>query len=175
MRGIRTFAQVFQYLVDDQDWPLELPDQLEDRRSHCRHLRLGSGRVGHTCGAPQGLQAAAADASPDGESALGRVLLGIQRTEVAVHADPSLATGSGHQEARRRLRRAGRPGHSTDLLFVVITGTGDDVELHLLAFQGSDPQTAEFRSLAWRPAHAPSRHLQRLSEGVASLPGLADR
>ena len=28
-RGIRTFAQVFQYLVDDQGWPLELPD-LED-------------------------------------------------------------------------------------------------------------------------------------------------
>ena len=54
---------------------------------------------------------------------------------------------------------------------MVITGTGDDVEIHLLAFQGSDPQTAEFRSLAWRPAHAPPRHLQRLNEEL--LPCLA--
>ena len=54
---------------------------------------------------------------------------------------------------------------------MVITGTRDDVEIHLLAFQGSDPQTAEFRSLAWRPAHAPPRHLQRLNEEL--LPCLA--
>ena len=30
MRGIRTFAQVFQYLVDDQDWPADLSDRLAD-------------------------------------------------------------------------------------------------------------------------------------------------
>ena len=57
-------------------------------------------------------------------------------------------------------RAAGLSGTRTwalsDLLFIVITGTGDDVEVHLLAFQGGDPQTAEFRSLAWRPAHAPA-------------------
>jgi len=58
-----------------------------------------------------------------------------------------------------------------DLMFIVITGTGDDAELHFLAFRGRDPQTAEFRSLAWRPAHAPARHLQRLSEEL--LPCLA--
>ena len=45
------------------------------------------------------------------------------------------------------------------------------VELHVLAFKGSDPQTAEFRSLAWRPAHTPTPHLQRLSEEL--LPCLA--
>ena len=28
MRGIRTFAQVVQYLVDDQGWPLDDPDCL---------------------------------------------------------------------------------------------------------------------------------------------------
>ena len=65
-----------------------------------------------------------------------------------------------------------RPTWALDsLLFIVITGTGDDVELHVLAFKGDNPQTAEFRSLAWRPAHAPTRHLQRLSEEL--LPCLA--
>ena len=29
MRGIRTFAQVFQYLVDDQRWPDDLSDRLD--------------------------------------------------------------------------------------------------------------------------------------------------
>ena len=30
MRGIRTFAQVFQYLVDDEGWPLDLQGRLVD-------------------------------------------------------------------------------------------------------------------------------------------------
>lgn len=57
-----------------------------------------------------------------------------------------------------------------DLLFFVITGADDSLELHLLAFHGNTSQSAEPRSLAWRPAQSPSRHLNRLSREL--LPGL---
>ena len=66
-----------------------------------------------------------------------------------------------------KMRRAGetsRPSWQLNrLLFFVIVGTGDSVELHVVAFRGDSPQTAEVRSLTWQPAHSPARHLQRLA------------
>ena len=170
MRGIRTFAQVFQYLVDDQGWPLELPDQLEDND----------------------LTAVTYDWDPAELGIPAERLKDFKRLQQMRPLTVNQPWGvfflefSGprlrYTPIRRLLRAlvtkkrvaaaASRPTWALDdLLFVVITGTGDDVELHLLAFHGSDPQTAEFRSLAWRPAHAPSRHLQRLNEEL--LPCLA--
>ena len=170
MRGIRTFAQVFQYLVDDQDWPLELPDQLEE----------------------DDLTAVTYDWDPAELGIPAERLKDFKRLQQMRPLTVNQPWGvfflefSGprlrYTPIRRLLRAlvtkkrvagaASRPTWAlADLLFVVITGTGDEVEIHLLAFQGSDPQTAEFRSLAWRPAHAPPRHLQRLSEEL--LPCLA--
>ena len=169
MRGIRTFAQVFQYLVDDQGWPIELPD-LED----------------------DDLTAVTYDWDPAEMGVPAEQFKDLRRLQQMRPLTAKQPWGVfflefGGSRLRyapiRRLLRAlvtkkratGPAGTRTwaldDLLFVVITGTGDDVELHVLAFKGSDPQTAEFRSLAWRPAHAPTRHLQRLSEEL--LPCLA--
>ena len=58
-----------------------------------------------------------------------------------------------------------------DLLFMVITGVDDSMQLHLLAFSGGDPRSAGFLPLAWRPVQSPDRHLRRLAEEL--LPRLA--
>ena len=50
-----------------------------------------------------------------------------------------------------------------DLLFIVSTGAGETMELHLITFRGDSPQGAEFRSLSWR-ADTPTGHLRRLAE-----------
>ena len=170
MRGIRTFAQVFQYLVDAQGWPADLSDRLDD----------------------DDLTAVTYDWDPDELGIPVERLDDLKRLQQMRPLTANQPWGvfflqfSGPRLRYTPIRRLLRAlvtkkravGAATtptwaleDLLFVVITGTGDDVELHFLAFQGSNPQTAEFRSLAWRPAHAPTRHLQRLSDEL--LPCLA--
>ena len=169
MRGIRTFAQVFQYLVDVQGWPLELPDLEDDDLTAVTYdwdpaeLGIPAERLKDfkrlqqmrplTVNQPWGVFFLEFSGPRLRYTPIRRLLRGLVTKKRAAGA-------------------ASRPTWAlADLLFVVITGTGDEVEIHLLAFQGSDPQTAEFRSLAWRPAHAPPRHLQRLSEEL--LPCLA--
>ena len=169
MRGIRTFAQVFQYLVDVQGWPLELPDLEDDDLTAVTYdwdpaeLGIPAERLKDfkrlqqmrplTVNQPWGVFFLEFGGPRLRYTPIRRLLRGLVTKKRAAGA-------------------ASRPTWAlADLLFVVITGTGDDAEIHLLAFQGSDPQTAEFRSLAWRPAHAPPRHLQRLNEEL--LPCLA--
>ncbi len=169
LRRLRTFAQVFQYLVDDQGWPIDLPD-LED----------------------DDLTAVTYDWDPDELGISAAQLKDLSRLQQMRPLTANQPWGVFFLEFRgprlrygpiRRLLRAlvtkkrtagtacTRTWALSDLLFIVITGTGDAVELHVLAFKGSDPQTAEFRSLAWRPAHTPTPHLRRLSEDL--LPCLA--
>ena len=169
MRGIRTFAQVFQYLVDDQGWPLELPDLEDDDLTAVTYdwdpveLGIPAQRLKDfkrlqqmrplTVNQPWGV-------------------FFLEFSGPRLRYTPIRRLLRGLVTKKRAAAAANRPTWALDdLLFVVITGTGDDAEIHLLAFHGSDPQTAEFRSLAWRPAHAPPRHLQRLNEEL--LPCLA--
>ena len=58
-----------------------------------------------------------------------------------------------------------------DLLFLVTTDAGDEVELHLVAFKDVGDPTPEIRSLPWRPGHSPHQHLTRMEEEL--LPRLA--
>ena len=169
MRGIRTFAQVFQYLVDGQGWPLELPDLEDDDLTAVTYdwdpveLGIPADRLGDlkrlqqmrplTVNQPWGVFFLEFSGPRLRYTPIRRLLRALV-TKKRAAAAASRRTWALH-----------------DLLFVVITGTGDEVEIHLLAFHGSDPQTAEFRSLAWRPAHAPPRHLQRLNKEL--LPCLA--
>ena len=169
MRGIRTFAQVFQYLVDGQGWPLELPDLEDDDLTAVTYdwdpveLGIPADRLGDlkrlqqmrplTVNQPWGVFFLEFSGPRLRYTPIRRLLRALVTKKRAAAA------------ASRRTWAL------DDLLFVVITGTGDEVEIHLLAFHGSDPQTAEFRSLAWRPAHAPPRHLQRLNKEL--LPCLA--
>ena len=170
MRGIRTFAQVFQYLVDDQGWPLDVSDLHDDEdltavtydwdpgelgipAERLRDLRRLQQMRPLTAGQPWGvffLEFAGSRLPRTQVRRLLRALVHRKRT----------AAGAGNRTWRL-----------DDLLFVVITGTGDSVELHVVAFRGNDPHTAEFRPLSWRPAQSPTRHLRRLSEEL--LPHLA--
>lgn len=169
MRGIRTFAQVFQYLVDDQGWPIELPD-LEDDDLSAVTYDWDADELGIPAEQLKDLSRLQQMRPLTANQPWGVFFLEFR--------GPRLRYGPIRRLLRAlvtKKRAAGAASTRTwalsDLLFVVITGTGDDVELHVLAFKGSDPRTAEFRSLAWRPAHAPTRHLQRLSEEL--LPCLA--
>lgn len=58
-----------------------------------------------------------------------------------------------------------------DLLFLVTTDAGDEVELHLVAFKDVGDPTPEVRSLPWRPGHSPHQHLTRMETEL--LPRLA--
>ena len=164
LRGIRTFAQVVQYLVDVQDWPLEEPDDLTDvtydwdpaemgvSSEHLDDLTRFQQMRPLTANQPWGVFFLAFSGS--------RLRYGPIRRLLRALVTKKRATGSGL-----------RTWDLSDLLFVVITGTGDVEEVHVLAFRGDDPQTAEFRSLSWRPDHTPELHLRRLSEEL--LPRLA--
>lgn len=170
LRGIRTFAQVVQYLVDDQGWPDDLSYRL----------------------AEDDLTAITYDWDPDELGIPAEQLEDLRRPQQMRPLTANQPWGVFFLEFRgprlrygpvRRLLRAlvttrraagtaDRPAWALeDLLFVVITGTGDDIEVHFLAFQGRNPQTAEFRSLSWRPGQTPIAHLRRLS--IELLPCLA--
>ena len=170
MRGIRTFAQVFQYLVDDQGWPLDLADRLNDDDLTEVTYDWDPAELGIPAEQLKDLSRLQQMRPLTANQPWGVFFLEFR--------GPRLRYGPIRRLLRAlvaKKRTAGTVGARTwalnDLLFIVITGTGDDVELHVLAFTGSDPQSAEFRSLAWRPAHVPTPHLQRLSEEL--LPCLA--
>ncbi len=169
MRGIRTFAQVVQYLVDDQGWPLDDPDCLEDDLTAVTY-DWDAGELGIPVERLDDLRRFQQMRPLTAGQPWGVFFLEF--------GGPRLRYTPIRQLLRAlvtKKRATAGAGTRTwalgDLMFIVITGTGDDAELHFLAFRGRDPQTAEFRSLAWRPAHAPARHLQRLSEEL--LPCLA--
>ena len=170
MRGIRTFAQVFQYLVDDQGWPVDLSDRLDDDDFTAVTYDWDPVEMGIPAERLDDLKRFQQMRPLTVNQPWGVFFVEFSGPRLRYTPIRRLLRGLATKK-----RAAGATTTPTwaleDLLFVVITGTGDDVELHFLAFQGSNPQTAEFRSLAWRPAHAPTRHLQRLSEEL--LPCLA--
>ncbi len=170
LRGIRTFAQLFQYLVDEQGWPVDLPDRLEDHDLTAltydwdpADMGIPAGRLGDL-GRFQQMRPLTAN-QPWGVFFLEfsgprlRITPIRRLLRALVTRKP---TGSAASTPRWDLE---------DLLFFVITGTGDRVEVHLLAFRGEDPRAAEFRSLTWKPIQTPIAHLQRLSTEL--LPYLA--
>ncbi len=56
-----------------------------------------------------------------------------------------------------------------DLLFLVTTDSGDNVELHLVAFRNVGDPTPEIRSLPWRPDLSPHQHLKRMETELLPL------
>ena len=170
MRGIRTLAQMVQYLVDFQGWPLDL-NELEDDLTAFTY---------DWDAAELGIPSEQLRDLEGGELQQMRPLTANQPWGVffmrfrgaRLRYAPIRRLLRALVARKRAAGSASLPSWAlSDLLFVVITGSGDDIELHVLAFSGRDPQSAEFRSLAWRPAHAPARHLQRLSEDL--MPCLA--
>ena len=162
LRRMRTFMEVFRYLVDVRGWPLE-SDHLEN----------------------DDLDAVTYDWDPD---ELGIASDGLRDLRELRQMRPLAANQpwgvfflefSGTRLPRVQIRRLLRAlvakkrtaGASTlptwrldDLLFIVITGSGDSVEVHFVAFRGGDSQTAELRELAWQPVRESQRVLQLLAE-----------
>ena len=170
MRRIRTFAEVFQYLVDVQGWPLEMEHLHDDEDLSAVTYDWDPAELGIPTDRLQDLRRfqqmrpLTAD-QPWGVFFLEFAGARLPRTQVR-----QLLRALVHRK-RASTSPSNRTWHLDDLLFVVITGTGDSVELHLVAFKGDDPANAQFRTLSWRPAQSPSRHLRRLHQEL--LPHLA--
>ena len=92
MRGIRTFAQVFQYLVDDQGWPLELPDQLEDDDLTAVTYDWDPAELGIPAERLKDFKRLQQMRPLTVNQPWGVFFLGVQRAEAALHADPSPAS-----------------------------------------------------------------------------------
>lgn len=163
LRRIRTFAQVFQYLVDVLDWPLETND-FQDEDLTAFTYDWDPGEMGIPADRLRRVwqMRPLTAAQPWGvfflEFAGSRLPITQVRHVLRVLVTSKRAAASGLPTWRL-----------DDLLFVVLTGDADSVELNLLAFRGSDPRSAEFLPLAWRPEQSPSRHLVRLDEELLPL------
>ena len=67
-------------------------------------------------------------------------------------------------ERKRRSARDQKTWALDDLLFIVLTGTGVSVELHLVAFSDEGAGVPTIRTLEWRPGDTPTRRLTRLAD-----------
>ena len=161
LRSIRAFAQVFKYLADERGWPLDTDALDEDDLESLTYdwdpqeLGISPGGLGAlrrlrqmrpvTAGQPWGvffLEFTGARLPITQVRRILRALVARKR-----------ASGNGSRPSWRL----------DDLLFIVSTGAGGTMELHLITFRGDSPQGAEFRSLTWR-ADTPTGHLRRLAE-----------
>ena len=170
MRRIRTFAQVFQYLVDVQDWPLKLEhlDDVEDLSA------ITYGWTPAELGIPPG-RLKDLKRLQQMQRFNSNQPWGVFFLEFAGSRLPRTQIRRLLQALVHRKRASFASDNATwrlkDLLFIVVTGSGDSVELHLVAFSGDDPANTQFRTLSWRPVQSPARHLRRLHEEL--LPHLA--
>lgn len=162
LRGLRTFMEVFRYLVDVRRWPLEVghiededldavtydwdADDLGIPASALRDLRELRQMRPLTVGQPWGvffLEFGGERLPKVQIRSVLRALVAKKRTSAAA--------------ASRRTWRL------DDLLFIVFTGSGDSIEVHFVVFRGADAQTAELRELSWQPVHEARRVLQFLA------------
>ena len=162
LRRIRTEADFFEYLIEELEWPIDTSAQFEPEQLTWEWLP--------------------ADIGVDTEHvrSLGRLRQlrpltasqpwGIFFVEFRGDRLPVAQFRRVAQAFARRPRSASRSGDDRphwdlkNLLFVVTTGSGETVQLHLLALWDRDDRADEIRSLAWRPRQASNRHLQRLHE-----------
>ena len=161
LRSIRAFAQVFKYLADERGWPLDADALDEDDLESLTYdwdpeeFGISPGGLGAlrrlrqmrpvTAGQPWGvffLEFTGARLPITQVRRILRALVARKR-----------ASGNGSRPSWRL----------DDLLFIVSTGAGGTMELHLITFRGDSPQGAEFRSLSWR-TDTPTGHLRRLAE-----------
>ena len=162
LRRIRTFAQVFQYLVDERGWPLDV-DQLEEDDLEALTYDWSTEELGIPADSLRDLRKLRQMRPFVAGQPWGVFFLEFTGQRLPITQIRRLLRALVAR--KRRARMANRPSWQLeDLLFCAITGDESTVELHLLSFQGNNPQTADIRSLTWRPAHSPQRHLQRLAD-----------
>ena len=161
LRRIRTFAQVFKYLVDERGWPLDAEAlDLEDLESLT--YDWDPEELGIPAEALGNLERLRQMRPVTAHQPWGVFFLEFSGVRLPITTVRRILRALVTK--KRATAGAGRPSWDlADLLFIVSTGAAGTVELHFIAFQGDNPATAEFRPLTWTP-DAAMGHLRRLAE-----------
>ena len=162
LRDVRTFMEVFRYLVDVRGWPLEA-DHIEEDDLDAVTYDWDAQDLGIPADGLRDLQ----------ELRQMRPLTagqpwGVFFLEFGGKRLPKVQVRRLLRALVARKRTAGSVTRPTwrldDLLFIVFTGSGNFKEVHFVAFRGDDPQSAELRELSWQPAQERRLVLQLLAE-----------
>jgi len=163
LRRIRTFAQVFKYLVDERGWPLDA-DALDVEDLESLTYDWDPEELGIPAEALGNLERLRQMRPVTAHQPWGVFFLEFSGTRLPITTVRRILRALVTK--KRSIAGAGRPSWDLgDLLFIVSTGAAGTVELHFIAFQGDNPATAEFRPLTWRP-DSPMGHLRRLAEDL---------
>ena len=157
LRQIRTFAQLFQYLKDDLEWPIAVDDLEDEPYYDWDPTELGlAPEQAPTLHRIRQLQPLTA------KQPWGIFFLEFTGTRLPITPLRRLLQGL---VTKKRAKGDGsrKTWGLDDLLFIVTTDSGDAVELHFLAFFEADGPTPELRSLPWRPVQSPDRYLRRVA------------
>ena len=161
LRRIRTFAQVFKYLVDERGWPLNA-ETLDVDDLEALTYDWDPQELGIPVDALGSLERLRQMRPVTALQPWGVFFIEFSGTRLPVTQVRRILLALVTK--KRSTAGAGRPSWDlNDLLFIVSTGAAGTVELHLIAFRGDNPATTPFRPLTWRP-DSPKGHLRRLAE-----------
>ncbi len=163
LRRIRTFAQVFKYLVDERGWPLDA-DALDVEDLESLTYDWDPEELGIPAEALGNLERLRQMRPVTAQQPWGVFFLEFSGARLPITQVRRILRALVTK--KRAAGAAGRPSWNlADLLFMVSTGAASTVELHFIAFGGDTPASAEFRPLTWRP-DSPPGHLRRLAEDL---------
>ena len=163
LRRLRTFMEVFRYLVDVRGWPLDA-DHIEDEDLDRVTYDWDSDDLGIPASALRDLRELRQMRPLTAGQPWGVFFLefgGERLPKVQIRSVLRALVTKKRTSAAAASRRT---WGLDDLLFIVFTGSGDSIEVHFVVFRGADAQTAEFRELSWQPVHEARRVLQFLAE-----------
>ena len=164
LREIRTFMEVFRYLVDVRSWPLEA-DHIEEDDLDAVTYDWDARDLGIPADGLRDLLELR-----QMRPLTARQPWGVFFLEFGGERLPKVQVRRLLRALVAKKRTAGALSRPTwrldDLLFIVFTGSGTSKEVHFVAFRGDDPQSAELRELSWQPAQETRLVLQLLAEEV---------
>ena len=160
LRRIRTFNQVFKYLIDERGWPLDA-DTLDLDDLDALTYDWDPQELGIPVEALGSLERLRQMRPVTANQPWGVFFLEFSGTRLPITQVRKILRAL--VKKKRSTVGAGRPSWDlNDLLFIVSTGAAETVELHLIAFGGDNPATAQFRPLSWSEDTSES-HLRRLA------------
>ena len=163
LRRVRTFTQVFKYLVDERGWPLDA-ENLDTEDIESLTYDWDPEELGIPAEALGSLERLRQMRPVTAHQPWGVFFLEFSGVRLPITTVRRILRALVTR--KRSTADAGRPSWDLgDLLFIVSTGASGTVELHFIAFGGDNPATAEFRPLTWRP-DSPIGHLRRLAEDL---------
>ena len=162
LRELRTFMEVFRYLVDVRGWPLEA-NHIEEDDLDAVTYDWDADDLGIPADGLRDLQELRQMRPLTASQPWGVFFL-----EFGGERLPKVQVRRLLRALVAMKRTAGVVSRPTwrldDLLFIVFTGSGNSKEVHFVAFRGDDPKSAELRELSWQPAQETRLVLQLLAE-----------